>query len=76
MMIPVQFNLKKVFQGQWAPVQPPMGQHLEIFTSKRLICQTNFRHPIGRIVLVGSGSAANDACIGSLCPDGKNSDRN
>ncbi len=63
---------ENVLRAMGAPVQPHYGTFFkDLYNETVDLLKPIFGTQSDVFVLVGSGSAANDACIGSLCPSGK-----
>lgn len=61
-----------VLDAMGAPVQPHYGPVFrDLYNETVNLLKPIFNTQSDVFVLVGSGSSANDACIGSLCPSGK-----
>lgn len=73
MMIPGPVQPEEsVLKAMGAPVQPHYGPAFrDLYNETVDLLKPIFGTRSDVFILVGSGSAANDACIGSLCPDGK-----
>ena len=73
MMIPGPVQPEEsVLKAMGAPVQPHYGSAFrDLYNETVDLLKPIFGTQSEVFVLVGSGSAANDACIGSLCPSGK-----